>query len=231
VTFLAVACHCLHLSSLSTQEVPASEFIFVDHTALSLNPNAQSAGSSSSGGDSGGDGSGGIGGSVHELDRSGLRPDGSLDLSELEQFLKFLEGAFDLHIRFLRVASGNSGGKGGSSEGGSSYLDVLRAAAELASGRLLCLVEAGNILQPGGLAALVGTVAAYPEAAMVVPMLLRQDGKVHEAGGVILSDGTLVSAARTPFTPTMPVVRRFGLQPRRNGDKPPSPRTPPLSST
>ena len=152
---------------LHFQEVPPSEFIFVDHTASS----------SASGGMYG----------------SGLNSDGSLDLTELEEFLSFLQHAFGLNIRLLRHApSGDQteppDGEATSSlppvgalQGGGSYLDLIAGAAKAGSGRLLCLVEAENILQPGALRALHATLEAFPEVREVEKVALAPRNRDYPA--------------------------------------------------
>jgi len=170
----------LYFYSKHTQ-VPPSEYFFVDHT---LNQGSPSSASSQP---------------VPE----GLNPDGSLDLSELQAFLTFWQQAFGLRIRFLRASeatnhSSDSSSKSslGTSKMGNnvepSYLDWTAAALGSAKGKLVMMLEADNILQPGCLASLAATFVAHPETALVVPKVLRHgDGRVHNAGGVVLSDGSL----------------------------------------
>lgn len=162
-------------------QVPPSEYFFVDHT---LNQGSPSSASSQP---------------VPE----GLNPDGSLDLSELQEFLAFLQQAFGLRIRFLRASETTNHSSDTSSKSGlgtstmgnsveSSYLDLTAAALGSAKGKLVMMLEADNILQPGCVASLAATFVAHPETALVVPKVLRHgDGRVHSAGGVVLSDGSL----------------------------------------
>jgi hypothetical protein len=171
----------VHVSTLMNAQVPPSEYIFVDHTS---NQGTVSSASSQS---------------LPE----GLNPDGSLDLSELQEFLAFLQQAFGLRIRFLRASETSKFSSDSSSRNSvssitnsgnkeSTYLDLTTAALGSAQGKLVMMLEADNILQPGCLASLVATFVAHPEAALVVPKMLRHgDGRVHNAGGVVLSDGSL----------------------------------------
>ena len=124
---------------------------------------------------------------------SGLNSDGSLDLTELEEFLSFLQHAFGLNIRLLRHApSGDQteppDGEATSSlppvgalQGGGSYLDLIAGAAKAGSGRLLCLVEAENILQPGALRALHATLEAFPEVREVEKVALAPRNRDYPA--------------------------------------------------
>ena len=126
-------------SLLLRSQVPPSEYLFVDHTSSQPTTAPQPT--------------------------EGLHPDGSLDLSEVQEFLSFLQHAFGLRIRFIRAAESSAlaGSYSSSSGEGSSYLDLTAAALGTARGKLVMLLEADNILQPGCLGALAATLAAHPE--------------------------------------------------------------------
>ena len=70
------------------------------------------------------------------------------------------------------------------------YLRSCNAAARLARGEFLLLLNNDTQVTPGWLDALVGLLRARPDAGAAGSMLVYPDGSLQEAGGIIWSDGS-----------------------------------------
>ena len=89
-------------------------------------------------------------------------------------------GAGDVEHEVITAEAGEAG-----------FVDAVNQAAERASGDLLAIVNGGNEPREGWLAALVARAGSDASIAVVVPKVLSPGGLIHEAGGMLLADGTL----------------------------------------
>ena len=70
------------------------------------------------------------------------------------------------------------------------YLRTCNRGARLARGRYLLLLNQDVRMTPGSLKALVETLELHPDAGAVGGQLLRPDGRIQEAGGIVWNDGS-----------------------------------------
>lgn len=70
------------------------------------------------------------------------------------------------------------------------YLRSVNAAARLARGELLWLLNDDTLVMAGAANALVDTLARHPGPSAVGSLLLNADGSVQEAGSIVWRDGT-----------------------------------------
>lgn len=86
---------------------------------------------------------------------------------------------------------------------------AMNLAAERASAPLLLLLNNDTQIAPGCLSALRDALLADPEVAVVGPKIVSFDGRLQEAGALLLPDGTaeLIGFARNPDEPRFNYVR------------------------
>jgi GT2 family glycosyltransferase len=84
------------------------------------------------------------------------------------------------------------------------------AAAKVARGRWLCLLNNDTRVTPGWLGELVSTFDLFPNAGLVGARLLFPDGRLQEAGAIVFSDGiaSQYGRKRDPERPEFSSARR-----------------------
>ena len=76
------------------------------------------------------------------------------------------------------------------------FIAACNDGAALARGEWLVFLNNDTIPQPGWLDALLATFDAHPDTGLAVAQLLYPDGRLQEAGGVVLADGSAWSYGR-----------------------------------
>ncbi|HVI24711.1 MAG TPA: glycosyltransferase [Xanthomonadaceae bacterium] len=76
------------------------------------------------------------------------------------------------------------------------FIAACNDGAALARGQFLVFLNNDTVPQPGWLDALLATFATHPDAGLVGAQLLYPDGRLQEAGGFVLADGTAESVGR-----------------------------------
>lgn len=85
----------------------------------------------------------------------------SLDLTELREFLSFLQRAFGADIKFIQGQSSDAALSSQLSQ--ANYLDLMSLAIAAANGDYLVFLESDNIIQPAFLSSIFRTFDMYPE--------------------------------------------------------------------
>ena len=94
-------------------------------------------------------------------------------------------------------------------DGNGGFIAACNDGAALARGRYVVFLNNDTVPQPGWLDALLATFAEHPRAGLVGAQLLYPDGRLQEAGGIVLSDGSGCNYGRfaSPEAPRYAFVR------------------------
>jgi GT2 family glycosyltransferase/glycosyltransferase involved in cell wall biosynthesis len=94
-------------------------------------------------------------------------------------------------------------------EGGGSSIAACRRGLAAAGGELVALLSSDTEVRPGWLDAMVSAVRVDERVGVVGAQLLRPDGSIREAGGIVWSDGSTSSYGRgdDPSRPEYSYVR------------------------
>ncbi len=93
---------------------------------------------------------------------------------------------------------------------GTDFTSACNDGAAMASGKYLVFLDSATQPQPGWIDALIDTFERYPDAGLVSSQLVYPDGRLQEAGGILLSGGRAWSYGRfdDPDKPEYRYVRR-----------------------